>query len=153
MGQDPHRLGSISTIYPALIRKSNNCLKEDGIGINPIPSITHQKTRELSVRFFSGSRKTVFVMPEKQSSNNKSLRGVDVLNNPRRNRGTAFAQKEREDLGLVGLLPAGIETLDQQVDRVLGNLAQKPTDLEKYIYRANGIGVRAITEIHGWRIC
>jgi malate dehydrogenase (oxaloacetate-decarboxylating)(NADP+) len=92
-------------------------------------------------------------MPEKQSSNNKSLRGVDVLNNPRRNRGTAFTQKEREDLGLVGLLPAGIETLDQQVDRVLGNLAQKPNDLEKYIYRATGIGVRAITEIHGWRIC
>jgi malate dehydrogenase (oxaloacetate-decarboxylating)(NADP+) len=73
-------------------------------------------------------------MPEKQSSNDKSLRGVDVLNNPRRNRGTAFTQKEREDLGLVGLLPAGIETLDQQVDRVLGHLAQKPTDLERYIY-------------------
>jgi malate dehydrogenase (oxaloacetate-decarboxylating)(NADP+) len=73
-------------------------------------------------------------MPEKQSSNDKSLRGVDVLNNPRRNRGTAFTQKEREDLGLVGLLPAGIETLDQQVDRVLGHLAQKPTYLERYIY-------------------
>ena len=73
-------------------------------------------------------------MLEKESSKNKSLRGVDVLNNPRCNRGTAFTQKEREDLGLVGLLPAGIETLDQQVERVLGHLAQKPTDLERYIY-------------------
>jgi malate dehydrogenase (oxaloacetate-decarboxylating)(NADP+) len=73
-------------------------------------------------------------MPEKESSKNKSLRGVDALNNPRCNRGTAFTQKEREDLGLVGLLPAGIETLDQQVERVLGHLAQKPTDLERYIY-------------------
>jgi malate dehydrogenase (oxaloacetate-decarboxylating)(NADP+) len=73
-------------------------------------------------------------MREKETSNNKSLRGIEVLNNPTLNKGTAFTQKEREDLGLVGLLPAGIETLDQQVERVLGHLAQKPTDLERYIY-------------------
>jgi malate dehydrogenase (oxaloacetate-decarboxylating)(NADP+) len=76
----------------------------------------------------------VFVMPEKESSNYKSLRGIEVLNNPTLNKGTAFTQKEREDLGLVGLLPVGIETLDRQVERVLGHLAQKPTDLERYIY-------------------
>jgi len=73
-------------------------------------------------------------MEEKQPSLNKSLRGIDVLNNPRLNKGTAFSQKEREDLGLVGLLPAGIETIDKQVQRVLGHLAQKPTDIERYIY-------------------
>ena len=73
-------------------------------------------------------------MQEKQASNTKSLRGIDVLNNPRLNKGTAFNQKEREDLGLTGLLPDGVETLDQQVERVLGHLAQKPTDLESYIY-------------------
>ena len=62
------------------------------------------------------------------------MRGIDVLNNPNLNKGTAFSPKEREDLGLVGLLPDGIETLDRQVERVLGHLAQKPTDLERYIY-------------------
>jgi malate dehydrogenase (oxaloacetate-decarboxylating)(NADP+) len=73
-------------------------------------------------------------MQEKQTSSTKSLRGIDVLNNPNLNKGTAFNPKEREDLGLVGLLPDGIETLDRQVERVLGHLAQKPTDLERYIY-------------------
>jgi malate dehydrogenase (oxaloacetate-decarboxylating)(NADP+) len=73
-------------------------------------------------------------MHEKQTSSTKSLRGIDVLNNPNLNKGTAFNPKEREDLGLVGLLPDGIETLDRQVERVLGHLAQKPTDLERYIY-------------------
>jgi len=73
-------------------------------------------------------------MQEKQTPSAKSLRGIDVLNNPNLNKGTAFNPKEREDLGLVGLLPDGIETLDRQVERVLGHLAQKPTDLERYIY-------------------
>jgi malate dehydrogenase (oxaloacetate-decarboxylating)(NADP+) len=73
-------------------------------------------------------------MREKQLSDRTSLRGIDVLNNPNLNKGTAFSPKEREDLGLVGLLPDGIETRDRQVERVLGHLAQKPTDLERYIY-------------------
>ena len=73
-------------------------------------------------------------MREKELSDKKSLSGIDVLNNPTLNKGTAFSQKEREDLGLVGLLPVGVETMDQQVERVLGHLAQKPTDLERYIY-------------------
>jgi malate dehydrogenase (oxaloacetate-decarboxylating)(NADP+) len=73
-------------------------------------------------------------MQEKQTPSTKSLRGIDVLNNPNLNKGTGFNPKEREDLGLVGLLPDGIETLDRQVERVLGHLAQKPTDLERYIY-------------------
>jgi malate dehydrogenase (oxaloacetate-decarboxylating)(NADP+) len=73
-------------------------------------------------------------MREKQFSESKSLRGIDVLSNPTLNKGTGFTQKERKDLGLIGLLPAGIETIDQQVERVLGHLAQKPTDLERYIY-------------------
>jgi malate dehydrogenase (oxaloacetate-decarboxylating)(NADP+) len=73
-------------------------------------------------------------MQEKQTPSTQSLRGIDVLNNPNLNKGTAFNPKERADLGLVGLLPDGIETLDRQVERVLGHLAQKPTDLERYIY-------------------
>jgi malate dehydrogenase (oxaloacetate-decarboxylating)(NADP+) len=73
-------------------------------------------------------------MREKQLSNSGSVRGIDVLNNPALNKGTGFTEQERRDLGLVGLLPASIETIDQQVERVLSHLAQKPTDLERYIY-------------------
>jgi hypothetical protein len=54
-------------------------------------------------------------MREKQLSDRTSLRGIDVLNNPNLNKGTAFSPKEREDLGLVGLLPDGIETLDDRL--------------------------------------
>ena len=73
-------------------------------------------------------------MEPKEFSSSESLRGIDILNSPRLNKGTGFSEKEREQLGLVGLLPDRIETLDQQVERVRGHLAQKQTDLEKYIY-------------------
>lgn len=63
-----------------------------------------------------------------------SLRGIDVLNNPVLNKGTAFNEEERAELGLVGLLPPSIETIDRQVERVLGHLEQKPSDIERYIY-------------------
>ena len=43
-------------------------------------------------------------------------------------------ESEREALGLVGLVPEGIDSEDKQSQRVLLQLGQKPTDLEKYIY-------------------
>jgi malate dehydrogenase (oxaloacetate-decarboxylating)(NADP+) len=73
-------------------------------------------------------------MQPKQYIDTKSLRGIDVLNNPVLNKGTGFDEQEREELGLVGLLPASIESIDRQVERVLGHLEQKPSDLERYIY-------------------
>lgn len=63
-----------------------------------------------------------------------SPRGVDLLHNPALNKGTAFSQKEREALGLLGLLPAHVQTQDQQARKVLENFGRKPTDLEKYIH-------------------
>src|SRR6201987_6210871 len=73
-------------------------------------------------------------MQPKQYIDTKSSRGIDVLNNPVLNKGTGFDEQEREELGLVGLLPASIESIDRQVERVLGHLEQKPSDLERYIY-------------------
>src|SRR6266403_2266213 len=73
-------------------------------------------------------------MQKNQPITKPLLRGMEVLDSPNLNKGTAFSPKERGDLGLVGLLPDGIETLDQQVERVLGHLKEKPTDLERYIY-------------------
>jgi malate dehydrogenase (oxaloacetate-decarboxylating)(NADP+) len=60
--------------------------------------------------------------------------GVSLLRDPRVNKSTAFSKAEREALGLTGLLPEGIDTEDNQVRRVLLQLGQKPTDLEKYIF-------------------
>jgi malate dehydrogenase (oxaloacetate-decarboxylating)(NADP+) len=60
--------------------------------------------------------------------------GVEVLHDPLINKSTAFTEEEREALGLAGLLPAGVDTEDTQVQRVLQQLGDKPTDLERYIY-------------------
>jgi malate dehydrogenase (oxaloacetate-decarboxylating)(NADP+) len=62
------------------------------------------------------------------------LRGTEVLDNPKLNKGTAFTDEEREQLGLVGLLPDSVEDINRQLERVLGHLRNKPTDLERYIY-------------------
>ena len=61
-------------------------------------------------------------------------RGLALLRDPRLNKSTAFNQAEREGLGLVGLLPEGIDSQETQIERVHLQLARKPNDLEKYIY-------------------
>jgi malate dehydrogenase (oxaloacetate-decarboxylating)(NADP+) len=63
-----------------------------------------------------------------------NLRGLMLLNDPARNKGTAFTDEERRHFGLEGLLPPSAENLDRQVERVLGHLDAKPGDLERYIY-------------------
>jgi malate dehydrogenase (oxaloacetate-decarboxylating)(NADP+) len=63
---------------------------------------------------------------------------VNLLEDPARNKGTAFTLEEREHLGLLGLLPDAVEDIGRQVERVLGHLEQKPNDLERYIY-LNGL--------------
>jgi malate dehydrogenase (oxaloacetate-decarboxylating)(NADP+) len=62
------------------------------------------------------------------------LHGEELLNDPLRNKGTAFSAEERKKYGLEGLLPAAVESIDRQVERVLTHLDAKPTDLERYIY-------------------
>ena len=61
-------------------------------------------------------------------------RGVDILRDPRLNKMTCFSEEEREALGLMGLVPEGMDTETTQVERVLYQLSRKPTDLGKYIY-------------------
>jgi malate dehydrogenase (oxaloacetate-decarboxylating)(NADP+) len=60
--------------------------------------------------------------------------GAALIRDPALNKGTAFTEEEREVLGLRGLLPPRIHTMEEQLLRVLGNLRIKPTDLEKYIF-------------------
>jgi malate dehydrogenase (oxaloacetate-decarboxylating)(NADP+) len=47
---------------------------------------------------------------------------------------TGFTEEEREALGLIGLVPEGVDSVEAQVARVLHQIGRKPTDLGKYIY-------------------
>ena len=66
-----------------------------------------------------------------------SKRGIEVLQDPALNKSTAFSEAEKQALGLVGLVPDVTESEDLQLQRVNLQLAQKPTDLERYIYLMN----------------
>ena len=72
--------------------------------------------------------------PAKPSSQpSDSPRGMALLRDPLLNKGTAFTEAERDALGLRGLLPAHVLSMDEQVARVMTNLRGLPSDLEKYI--------------------
>ncbi|KFD70198.1 hypothetical protein M514_03287 [Trichuris suis] len=60
-------------------------------------------------------------------------RGWDVLQDPRVNKGTAFSIKERQALGIHGLLPPSVLTPQQQAQRIIANLDSLPNDLQRYM--------------------
>src|SRR5712671_6264000 len=60
-------------------------------------------------------------------------RGVDMLHDPKLNKGTAFTAVEREVLGLDGLLPPRILTEQAQAERIIADLRRRNTDIERYI--------------------
>ena len=72
---------------------------------------------------------------QKPNRPNRALpaKGVDWLNNPVFNKGTAFTDAERDALGLRGLLPPHVQTMAEQVKRVMSNFHNKSSDLERYI--------------------
>jgi malate dehydrogenase (oxaloacetate-decarboxylating) len=70
----------------------------------------------------------------KQSTPIDVPRGVDLLNCPVRNKATAFTQDERRKLGLHGLLPPQVESLDEQAARAYEAYERKDDDLERHIY-------------------
>ena len=59
--------------------------------------------------------------------------GMELMRNPFLNKGTAFTEREREMLGLRGMLPPRVLTMEQQCARILESVRRKPTDLGKYI--------------------
>ncbi len=59
--------------------------------------------------------------------------GMALLRDPLLNKGTAFTEAERDALGLRGLLPAHVLSMDDQVARTMINLRALPNDLEKYV--------------------
>ena len=69
-----------------------------------------------------------------QSGGSDIPRGMNLLDAPLLNKGTAFTQTERTGFGLHGLLPAEVETLEQQVVRAYEAYQRKDEDLERHIY-------------------
>lgn len=61
-------------------------------------------------------------------------RGPAVLSLPTINRGTAFTREERRALGLTGLLPSEVSTMDAQLTRVYAQFLDQPGDLRKWVY-------------------
>jgi malic enzyme len=61
------------------------------------------------------------------------LRGTQLLNHPMHNRSTSFTREERRELGLEGLLPDVVSTMEQQARRAYGNIVRKTEPLERYI--------------------
>jgi malate dehydrogenase (oxaloacetate-decarboxylating) len=62
-----------------------------------------------------------------------TLRGRQVLSDPRINKGTAFSDAERRELGLIGLIPAGHLSLDQQAGRVYAQYLRQGSDLARNV--------------------
>jgi malate dehydrogenase (oxaloacetate-decarboxylating)(NADP+) len=75
---------------------------------------------------------------------NVKSRGLDILNNPWLNKGTAFPAEERDRLGLRGLLPPFTDGVAEQVLRVMENYYQHTDPLDKFIY-LTGIADRNVT--------
>ncbi len=62
-----------------------------------------------------------------------AVRGVALLHDPLRNKGTAFTEVERDALGLRGLLPPHVHTQDEQMARFLENMRNLADPLEKFV--------------------
>ena len=62
-----------------------------------------------------------------------TLRGVNLLRNPWFNKSSAFTEKERDELGLRGLLPPRVSTFDEQVTRLKGIIDTYEKPINKYI--------------------
>ena len=64
-------------------------------------------------------------------------RGIDLLHDPRLNKSTGFTEAERRALGLIGLVPDVTESIETQLSRVLLQLKDKATDLDRFIHLMN----------------
>ena len=59
----------------------------------------------------------------------RSMKAMEILNNPYLNKGTAFTMDERKKLGLLGALPAKVQTLQEQADETYAQFQTKPAEL------------------------
>ena len=62
------------------------------------------------------------------------MKSHKILNNPFLNKGTAFTMEERKELGLIGLLPPYVQTIEEQAEQAYQHFLRKPSDLEKRLF-------------------
>ena len=62
------------------------------------------------------------------------MTAYDILNNPFLNKGTAFTLEERKELGLIGLLPPYVQTIEEQAAQTYAQMQTKANDLEKRLF-------------------
>jgi malate dehydrogenase (oxaloacetate-decarboxylating) len=74
---------------------------------------------------------TKFYCVDEDGAFEVSARGFDVLHTPRINKGTAFTSEERQALGLTGLLPPAVLTIEQQAERAYELFRKQPDDLAR----------------------
>ena len=60
--------------------------------------------------------------------------GQDILRNPLQNRGSAFTEEERDQMGIRGLLPSRVETLEEQARRSVAFMRTFPLPIQRYFY-------------------
>ena len=62
------------------------------------------------------------------------MKAREILNNPFLNKGTAFTMEERKELGLIGLLPPYVQTIEEQAAQTYAHMERKTSDLEKRLF-------------------
>lgn len=92
-----------------------------------LPTRNNHTARVLHRTLVSGPDRARFLAP----LNAKKARGVDILNDPLWNKGTAFTMAERDRLGLKGLLPPVVKTIDAQRDGFLRTMRAKDDPVEQ----------------------
>ena len=63
-----------------------------------------------------------------------SRRGLDILRDPLQNHGSAFSDEQRDQMGVRGLLPARVETLEEQAKRAVAFMRTFPLPIQRYFY-------------------
>ncbi len=71
---------------------------------------------------------------DRRQSGDEARSGVRYLRDPQLNKGTAFTERERDELHIRGLLPPRVFSQEEQARRILANFHRKRTDLDKYIF-------------------
>jgi malate dehydrogenase (oxaloacetate-decarboxylating) len=79
-----------------------------------------------------------------------ALRGSTLLNHPYFNKGSGFSRQEREDFGLVGLLPDSVSTLEQQAERAYDQYNKRDDDLAKNTFLTS---LKDQNEVLYFRVC
>ena len=77
---------------------------------------------------------SVVIQQQDEAAIETELAGQSLLDNPLLNKGSAFPQNERRELGLLGLLPLHSSTVDEQLARTYENYQRKEGDLERYVF-------------------